>query len=555
MKKEASYHGNKNLKTIGYQHDFTQEQIQEIVKCKENPLYFIENYCQIISLDGGLVPFKLYECQKKKVNHILFNRFAIIMEPRQNGKTIVAAACILWYTLFQDSKTVAVIANKGSAAREVLNRYQIMYENLPIWMQQGVKTWNKGDIELENGSKVFTSATTISAVKGRSINWLYVDETAAIPNNIADAFFASVYPTISAGQTTKVLLTSTPLGYNHFWKYWNEASPEGPRPEKTAINDTYFCNGVAGRNGFVRMFIPYWDIPGRDEIWAEAQRKLLGEVKYNQEVSCQFLGSSNTLINGRTLALLSSLMPMHTSMELDVYESPVKGRIYVLVADVAQGSGGDYSAFVVVDASEIPYKLVAKYRNNDISPLLYPTAIHKVAKEYNNAFILVEVNDIGKQVVDILFTELEYENIISTVNHNGNTSVSPGFATTTVLGVKTNKVVKRQGCFAIKSLMEEQKIQIFDADTISEFSTFIEKNGLYKADEGKHDDLVMSLVLFGWLTTNQYFRELTDINVREKIYKNQMEQIEADLTPFGEIVDGREDEPMLEGGDLWKLAR
>jgi len=548
-RREASYHGNKNLKTIGYQHEFTPEQIAEIVRCQNDPIYFIENYCMIISLDRGLIKFKLWDRQKDKVKLMLGERKVIIMEPRQQGKTVTAAAAILHYTLFQDNKTVAIIANKGSAAREVLNRYQIMYENLPIWMQQGVKTWNKGDVELENGSKIFTSATTISSVKGRSINWLYIDETAAIPNNVADEFFASVYPTISSGETTKVLLTSTPLGYNHFWKYWNEA-----KPENVGAVDVYFCNNVPGRNGFIRLFIPYWAIPGRDEAWAEEQRKILGDVKWNQEVGCVFLGSSNTLINGKTLAMLSSIVPAHTSLELDVYEEPVKDRFYVLVADVGEGVGADYSAFSVIDATEMPYRIVAKYRNNTISPLLYPNVIHKIAKDYNNALVIVETNDLGLSVAEIIYTELEYENLISTLTQGGKTIVSPGFAKTTKLGVKTNKVIKRNGCFALKSLVEEQKMLVFDADIISEFSTFVERNGLYMADAiNHHDDLVMGLVLFAWLTTNTYFQELTDIKTRERMFQNKAEEIESDLTPFA-VDDGRDEESEVMGGDVWKVV-
>lgn len=532
MEIESSYHGNPNLKSIGLQLQFTPEQIQEIVRCQQDPVYFIENYCHIVSLDKGLVKFTLYDCQKKKVNVILNNRKVVLMEGRQQGKTITSAACILWYTLFQDSKTVAILANKGSAAREVLDRYQIMYEHLPMWMQQGVKTWNKGNVELENGSKVFTAATTASGIRGKSVNWLYIDEAAIIPNNVAEQFFASVYPTISAGTTTKILLTSTPLGYNHFWKFWNEA-------EK-------------GKNGFVHHFIPYWEIPGRDDVWAEEQLKMLGELKFNQEVLCEFLGSSNTLINGRTLGQMSSMDPFYyNEMGLALYEEPVKDKTYVITVDVARGVGGDYSAFTLIDVTDMPYKLVGKFKNNTIAPMLFPDVIVKTAKDYNNALILVETNDIGGQIADIVYTEHEYENILSTVKENNQTYISPGFAKNTTLGVRTTKSVKRQGCFAIKSLLEEKKLNIFDADTIHELSTFVERNGSYVADEGYHDDLVMTLVLFGWLTTNQYFRELTDVNVRERIYRQQMAQIEDELTPFGFVDDGFEETTFVSGNVVW----
>jgi hypothetical protein len=533
---ENSYHGNPNLKPIGHQHQFTPEQIHEIARCQQDPIYFIENYCHIVSLDKGLIKFTLYDCQKEKVNIILDNRKVVLMEGRQQGKTVTAAACILFYTIFQENKTVAILANKGASAREVLDRYQIMYENLPLWMQQGVRTWNKGNVELENGCKVFTAATTGSGIRGKSVNWLYIDEAAIIPNNVAEQFFASVYPTISSGVTTKILLTSTPLGYNHFWKFWNEAEQN--------------------KNGFVSHFIPYWEIPGRDEAWADEQLRTLGEVKFNQEVLCQFLGSSNTLINGRTLSVMSSINPVfHNELGLDLYENPAKDRFYVISVDVARGVGGDFSAFTIVDVTEMPYKLVGKFKNNMIAPMLFPDVIFKAAKDYNNAFVLVETNDIGGQIADILHKDLEYENILRTFSENGRTYLTAGFNKTTTLGVRTTKSVKRQGCFAIKSLLEEKKLNIFDADIIHEFSTFVEKNGSYVADESYHDDLVMTLVLFGWLTTNQYFTELTDINVRDKIYKQQMLQIEDSLTPFGFIVRGNEEVLEVEDNVVWSTDK
>ena len=525
-----SYHGNPNLKPLAYQHDFSQEEIEEYIKCKNDPVYFIENYVKIITLDSGLQPFKLYDCQKKKVDCIMNNRRVVLMEGRQQGKTVTSAACILHYTIFEEDKTVAIMANKSAAAREVLNRYQIMYENLPIWMQQGVKTWNKGDVELENNSKVLTAATTAAAIRGKSVNWLYIDEAAIIPNNVADEFFTSVYPTISAGETTKILLTSTPLGYNHFWKFWNES--------------------LEGVNGFENMFIPYYEIPGRDDKWLEEQKQLLGDVKFNQEVMREFLGSTNTLINAQTIQRLSTKDPEFTNNGLDIYESPQENHYYAITVDTSRGIGGDYSAFVVVDITEMPYKVVAKYRDNKIAPMLYPDIIGKVGKDYNNAFILVEVNDIGQQVVEILHQEIEYENILSTVNEQQKQYVSPGFGKSTKHGVTTSKQVKRQGCFAFKSLLEEQKMLVFDEHIIHEISTFTEKGNTYQADEGYHDDLVMCLVLFGWLSSQQFFKDMTDINTREGLYKQQMGDIETNLTPFIRL-DGQEEEAEVIDGDLW----
>ena len=531
---EQSYHGNPNLKPIGYEHNFTKDEFEEFVKCESDPIYFIENYCQIVTLDKGLQPFKLYDCQKKKVDFIMNNRKTILMEGRQQGKTVTAAACILHYSIFNADKNIAIMANKTAAAREVLNRYQTMYENLPIWMQQGVKTWNKGDVDLENGSRVFTSATTSSGIRGKSVNWLYIDEAAIIPNNIADEFFASVYPTISAGETTKILLTSTPLGYNHFWKFWNES-------EK-------------GTNGFENMFIPHTEIPGRDDAWIEEQFKLLGEVKFNQEVLCDFLGSTNTLISGKALSTMSSVDPVYKKDGLDIYEEPQEDKYYVISADTARGIGGDYSAFIVVDITQMPFKVVGKYRDNKISPLLYPDFINKVAKDYNGAYVLLETNDIGQQVVDILHQELEYENIFSCVQEKNKQYVSPGFGKQSTLGVRTSKAVKRQGCLALKSLIEEQKFLLFDAECISELSTFVERSGTFAADEGYHDDLAMCMVLFAWLSTNTFFKDLTNVDIRDNLYNSQMRMIENDLTPFGLVVDGHEPEAEVMDGDYWIWA-
>jgi Terminase RNaseH-like domain/Terminase large subunit, T4likevirus-type, N-terminal len=522
------YNSNSNLKAAGVSVQFTQDQVQEYLKCKADPVYFISNYCYIVTLDHGLQRFNLYDCQVNKINVIHNNRKVILMEGRQQGKTTTSAAYILWYTLFQANKTVAILANKAAAAREVLDRYQTMYESLPDWLQQGVTTWNKGDIELENGSKVFTAATSASGIRGKSVNLLYVDEAAIIPNTVAEQFFTSVYPTISAGETTKILLSSTPLGYNHFWKFWNDAEQD--------------------RNGFVPLFIPYWEIPGRTEKWAEEQRRLLGDLKYNQEVLCKFLGSSLTLVNADVIARLSYVPPIKSISGLDVYESPVRGEknhAYVIVADTAEGVGGDYSAFVVVDITTTPYKVVAKYRDNKISPLLYPNVIYKVAKEYNEAYVLIEINK-SEQVASILYQDLEYENILFVNRSTNGQVVSGGFGGgKTQLGVLTDKKVKRIGCMNFKTLVEENKLLIPDADIISEITTFIEVKGTYKADDGYHDDLVMPLVLFSWLTTSPYFKDLNDINMRTVIYEQRIEAIESELTPFGFYNDGSDPQEIV----------
>jgi hypothetical protein len=534
MENKNSYNGNQSLKQIGYEIQYTHENVKEILTCKDDPLYFIKTYCKIISLDSELlIPFELYPYQERFITAMNDNRRIISMQPRQSGKSQTVAAYILWYTLFNNNKSVAILANKSAAAREILFRYQLMYENLPLWMQQGIKTWNKGDVELENGSKILTAATSSSGIRGKSVNLLYVDEVAIVANNIADEFFTSVYPVVSAGNTTKIILTSTPLGYNHFWKFWNEAEQ--------------------GINGFCSVRVDYWEHPKRDAKWAEEQKALLGEVKFNQEVMCAFLGSSYTLLSGEVIARLSPKPFIHSKDGLDVIEEPLAKHSYFVTVDTSRGVGGDYSAFIVVDTTEFPYKVVAKYRDNKISPLLYPTIIHKIATDYNKALVLIEINDIGQQVADILHHDLEYENIMWVGHDAKSGQYLSSSGRSSIRGVRTTKQVKRIGCATLKSLIESNKLLIFDSDIIFEFSTFVEKNGSYEADIGYHDDLVMPLVLFAWATNDLLFKDLTNANNREALYSSQIKQIEEELTPFGFIVDGQnqEDAFVVENGDLW----
>lgn len=536
-KQKLGYRGNINLKPLGYTHTFQASELSEYEKCANDPLYFIETYVYITTLDHGSQKFKLYPYQRNLIKQIHTNRRVIAKVGRQLGKTQCSAAYILWYTLFQKNVTVAILANKSSAAREILSRYQDMYQSLPIWIQQGIVDWNKGNITLENGSKIFTNATSRDAIRGRSVNLIYVDEVAIIPNNVAEEFFTAVYPTISSGQTTKVLLTSTPLGYNHFWKFFTEA-------EK-------------GINGFIPITVHYSEIPGRDEKWAATQLALLGELKFNQEVLCHWLGSSLTLIRSDIIAKLSAFEHEYKKDSLDIGVMPIKNHQYVIIADTSRGVKGDYSAFTVIDVTEIPYRMVAKYRNNQIAPMLYPNVIHQTAIAYNHALILVEINDIGGQVADILYQDLEYENMLFVTKQKGGQTLSAGFSNNVSLGVRTDKQVKRVGCSTLKSLMEENKLLVNDADIISEFSTFIEtKLGFFAADSGYHDDLVITLVLFAWMTTQPYFKDLTNGDLRKALYENQINNIEHELTPFGIVSDGVTEEVSWEklSGEWWCVA-
>ena len=534
--KLKNYLGNPRLKRVNMAMPLTEDQVREFVKCAQDPTYFIENYVKIITLDRGFVQIELYPFQKQVVNDINKNRRVIVKAGRQVGKTTIIVGYILWYILFNQDKTVAILANKASTSREILARIKLAYEALPMWIQQGVKVWNKGDIELENGCRVIANSTASSAIRGFSISLLYLDEFAFVPSNIAEEFFTSVYPTISSGETSKILISSTPNGMNHFYRMWTEA--------------------VEGQNGFTHVEANWRQVPGRTQQWADEQRRVLGEQKFLQEMECEFMGSAGTLISAAGLKSLAFVKPLHVSETgIKIYEQPVQGHNYVLVADTSRGKGLDYSAFTVLDVTLMPYKLVATYKNNEISPLIYPSMIKKVGDYYNGAYALVEINDNGQQVVDSLFEDYEYENILSTVDLKGKIALTWGYGNKSNRGIRTTKSVKRLGTSILKNLIEQQKIIIQDFDAISELSTFVSKGTSFEAEEGSHDDLVMCLVLFSWMTNQSFFSEFTNSNLKNRLYEEQMRQIEEESLPSmlaGHVDVDQNDGSFLEGGDIWR---
>ncbi len=529
------YLGNPNLKKANTKIEFTQENIVEFLKCKEDPVYFANNYMKIVSLDEGLVQFKPYDFQERLINNFHENRFNICKMPRQTGKSTTSVAYLLHYCVFNDSVNIGILANKAATARDLLGRLQIAYENLPKWMQQGIISWNKGSLELENGSKILAASTSASAVRGMSFNILFLDEFAFVPNHIAEAFFSSVYPTITSGKTTKVIMVSTPHGMNHFYRYWHDAE--------------------RGKNEYVPTDVHWSQVPGRDSEWKRQTIANTSEQQFKIEFECEFLGSVNTLISPAKLKNLVYDEPLKRNAGLDIYENPKKEHNYVISVDVARGLGNDYSAFIVFDTTEFPYKVVAKYRNNEIKPMLFPNIILDVAKGYNNAYLLIEVNDIGDQVASILQYDLEYENLLmaSMRGRNGQI-VGQGFSgKKTQLGVRMTAAVKKLGCSNLKTLLEDDKLLTSDYDIISELTTFAQKHNSFEAEEGCNDDLAMCLVIFAWLVAQDYFKEMTDNDVRKRIYEEQKNQIEQDMAPFGFISDGFEDmDSFVDGdGDRW----
>ena len=523
MTDQNQYLGNPNLKKANTVVEFTKDNIKEYHKCAQSPTYFIENYVQIVSLDEGLVPFEMYDFQKGMVETMHDKRFSIFKLPRQSGKSTTIISYLLHYALFNQNVNIAVLANKSSTARDILSRLQLAYENLPKWMQQGIIAWNKGNIELENGSKIIAAATSSSAIRGGSYNIIFLDEFAFVPSNVAEQFFASVYPTITSGQSTKVIIVSTPHGMNMFYKIWVDAQEK--------------------RNDYTPIEVHWSEVPGRDEVWKEETIRNTSQSQFNSEFECEFLGSIDTLISSVKLKQLVYRTPIHSNVGIDIHTRPEEDRTYMLTADVSRGTANDYSAFVVFDVTEIPYKIVAKFRDNEIKPLLFPTKIHEVAKAYNNAYVMVEVNDIGEQVANTLQFDLEYDNLVmASMRGRAGQVLGAGFSGGRAqLGVRTTKAVKKIGCSNLKQLIEDNKLIVEDYDCVNELSTFISKGSSYTADDGCNDDLVACMFMFGWATDQTYFKELTDNDIRMTMMREQQDALEQDIAPFGFVMNGVDD--------------
>ena len=514
------YLGNPNLKKANTPLEFTKEQIKEFIKCKQDPVYFAENYVKIVSLDEGLVPFNMYKFQKKLIRNFHNHRFNICKMPRQTGKSTTCVSFLLHYAVFNDNVNIGILANKAATARELLGRLQTAYENLPKWMQQGILSWNKGSMELENGSKILAASTSASAVRGMSFNIIFLDEFAFVPNHIADSFFASVYPTITSGKSTKVIIVSTPHGMNHFYRMWHDAE--------------------RGRNEYIATEVHWSEVPGRNAKWKKQTIANTSEEQFRVEFECEFLGSVDTLISVSKLKTLVYNDPIKRNAGLDIYENPIEDHNYIITVDTARGIDGDYSAFIVFDITNFPYRVVAKYKNNEIKPMLYPSIIHDIAKAYNYAYTLIEVNDIGDQVASILFFDLEYENVLMcAMRGRAGQIVGSGFSgKKSQLGVRMTSAVKKLGCSNLKTLLEDDKLMTVDYDIIAELTTFVQRKNTFMAEEGCHDDLAMCLVIFSWLVAQDYFKEMTEQDVRKKIYEEQKNQIEQDMAPFGFVLDG-----------------
>lgn len=483
----------------------------EWIKCSIDPIYYCKKYITITLADGGLSKFKMFKYQEEMVKMFEENRFSICCLGRQLGKTTVVAAYLHWVAHFHETKQCAVLANKADQAQEIMERIQQSYEALPLFIKPGVRVYNKRSVTFFNKAKIFSGASSKSSVRGRSISILYWDEAAFTPND--NEFYESIYPTISSGKETKLILTSTPNGKRGiFYKLWS--TPD---------------------NGFAKLKAIWSDNPTRDEKWKEATIAATSLEQFSQEFCCEFRGSQHSLISAATMVELMHSEPIsQNDSGLKIYKNAEPGHVYFITVDTSRGIGGDYHAFSVIDITKKNnYEVVATFRNNKLSPLVYPTLIYNVAKEYNNSFILVELNDIGEQVANILYYDLEYENVLMTVTEKTRQII--GFSSDSKPGVRTSTTVKSVGCSNLKTLVEKDKLILNDEVIIDELANFVPKGKSFEADAGATDDLVMTLVLFAWATTQRYFIDMTDIDLRKQLLQDKEHFSSEELTPFGII--------------------
>jgi len=511
-KKPSVHRGNDLIRGHNTKYSFTKEELLEYKKCRDDVVYFLENYIYIINLNEGKVLFKPYEFQKEMLATYSNHNRVVVVTGRQQGKTISCAAFLLWYALFNKDKTIGVLGNKLATAREILSRINLMLEHLPFFLQPGCRNINKGTIEFSNGSEVFCAATSSSSIRGKSLDVAYLDEFAFVDN--AEEFYTSTYPVISSGKNTKLIMTSTPNGFNLFHKFYSDA--------------------VEGKSEYVPLRYTWKDDPTKDDEWERVTRASVSEQQFQQEFDADFLGGSNTLVSAKCLSELAIKAPIRTARDntMHYYKAPEEGHTYVQVVDVSRGRGLDYSTFSVIDVTSKPMQVVATYRDNTVSPLLYPDVIYAIGQAYNEAWVLIEINDIGEMIVASLNDDLEYENIIPAMDGSAN------------FGVRTTKQVKSIGCSNLKDMLEEKKLNTNCEWTIQELSNFVAKRNSYEADTGKHDDMVMTLVLFAWLARQPFFEELKEDSntLRDSLFGESLEEMEESLAPFVVINDGIEED-------------
>lgn len=505
----AHFSNNPSLFGTNVKFPLSEKHIQEIYKCSTDIFYFIENYVQIFTLDNGWVVPKLRSYQKKLIQHYLDNRFSNVMMGRQSAKSTTTLLFILWKIIFFPDTTVGMAANKESMATENLSRLKDYFENLPIWLKVGVKAWNSTFITLDNGSKVYSAATSGNTFRGLGLSLLFVDEVAFI--DCWDDFSKSVLPTISSGTKSQAIYTTTPKGLNHFYHMWT--------------------NGENGKSLFKNFRVEWWEVPGRDEAWKQEMLATLpgGEIEFAQEYACEFLGSSDTLINISSLKMLrySEVYVRDIfTFGFKRYEEVRECHQYIMTVDPAK-DGLDKFAVHVFDVSKFPFIQVAS-ANLNVNYLKMPGVLYEIGTYYNNAFIIIENNEgAGQSVVDKLYDNYEYENLYRDPNKE-------------YYGFRTTSTTRNQILSNLKIFLENNKIYLNDKDTIDQLFVFINRGGKYQADKGYHDDLVMALaILFApFLHKNMY----SDYQSFIASLEGEKEEIEnLNISTFGFFDAGTEE--------------
>ncbi|MEA2044123.1 MAG: terminase family protein, partial [Thermoproteota archaeon] len=470
------YLNNFNLTNKHHKHQYTKEQVLEFRKCARDIEYFAEKYFTIVHVDRGKIKIPLYDYQKTLLRQFERERFNIVTQSRQSGKTTTTTVFVLHYLLFSKDKTIAILANKGDTSQEILSRIQLAFELIPTWLKPNVMEWNKRTIEFDNGCRVIARATSSSSIRGQSVSLLIIDEAAFVEN--WEEFYKSTYPTIASGKETKVILISTINKLNHFHAIRTKAEQ--------------------GKNEFVPFEVKWDDVPDRDQEWKDQTISNTSVDDFMQEHENIAMGSANTLVSSSTLITIVPIEPVEILQDVRYYNMPIDGHTYLITVDTSHGRGLDYSVSSVFDISNYPVRQVAVFRSNDLTPAVYPRIIYNLGKQYNLAYVLVESNDVGQSVVQQLNYEYEYENLI-------NEDTRDGGKTKYVLGVRTTSQTKRIGCSVLKDLLENQKLIIQDQTTLFELSNFISHASSYRAEKGSHDDCVMTLVMMAWYTTKENF--------------------------------------------------
>ncbi|ASU00175.1 terminase DNA packaging enzyme large subunit [Aeromonas phage AS-zj] len=503
--KKTRYLGLPNLKKANVQTKWTQEMIDEWKKCRDDILYFAK-YCAIVHLDHGIIQISLRPYQQDMLKIMSDDRMSMHNLTRQLGKTTATSIYLAHFVCFNEAKNVGVLAHKASMSREVLERTKQIIELLPDFLQPGIVEWNKGSIELENGCAIGAFSSDPDAVRGNSFALIYVDECGFI--DAWEDTWKAILPVISSGRNSKIVLTSTPNGMNHWYDLWQ--------------------NALNGKSGFVpyeagwssvkeRLYRAKDDTFDDGKSWAISQVGSSSLEAFLQEHCGQFMGSAGTLISGYKLTKLIS-EEVICNEGLYRYHHPKEGHRYFACVDPAEGRGQDYSVIQIIDVTKYPYQQVAVYHSNKISPILFPRIIQRLATEYNEAYVYIELNSVGMQVAKDLYMDLEYENMICDSSRD--------------LGMKQTKASKALGCSTLKDLIEKNKLHVRDKNTISELRTFVEDGLSWAAAKDKHDDLVMGLVIFSYLTTQDRFAEFIDTDdhsLAHDIFQDELDSMNDDF--------------------------